>query len=196
MLFNNVLQFPGKRLEGGERRSWSVCPHLSHSDSLFDYYVASESIMLLLGKCFCHGCYESILKKRDLKEFMESCDHMTDKEFQEDFINPLFQINREVIRTKRNVNGEKTTLWTWISCSHVSKERQLESLYTSCNPIFFHGGFVTCNECLQAVPGVGFYMQTMPGCEAMTDEDLQERVFKQLYPINRGVLEAVGHYKR
>jgi hypothetical protein len=133
MLINNVLQFPGKRLERDERRSWSVCPHLSHSDSLFDYYVASEPIMLLLGKCLCHGCYELILKKRNLNEFMESCDHMTDREFQKGFINPLFQINREVISTKRNSNGEKTNLWTWISCSHVSEERQLENLYTSCD---------------------------------------------------------------
>jgi hypothetical protein len=152
--------------------------------------------MLLLGKCLCHVCYELILKKRNLNEFMESCDHMTDREFQKGFINPLFQINREVISTKRNSNGEKTILWTWISCSHVSEERQLESLYTSCNPIFFHEGFVTCNECLQAVQGVGFYMQTMPGCEALTDDQLQEGIIDQLYPINLAVLEAVGHYKR
>jgi hypothetical protein len=30
----------------------------------------------------------------------------------------------------------------------------------------------------------------------MTDDQLQDRVINQLYPINRQVLEAVGHYKR
>jgi hypothetical protein len=178
------------------RKSWSVCPHLSRPDELLNYYMASGSIMVLLGKCFCHECYEMVLSRRDLKEFMDSCQHMTDKRFQEDFIDPLFQINRKVFRTKRKLTGEDTTQWTWIGCPHVSKEGQLESLYTSCSPVFFYEGFVTCNDCSEVVPTASLYLQTLLECEAMTDDQLQERVIDQLYPINTKVLEAVGHYIR
>ncbi len=158
--------------------------------------MGSGSIMILLGKCFCHDCYEMVLSQRDLNEFMDSCQHMTDRKFQEDFIAPLFQINRKLLRIKRNLTGEGTTHWNWTCCPHVSKEGQLENLYTSCNPIFFCEGFVACNDCIEVVPTASQYLETLLGCEAMTDDQLQKRVIDQLYPINRGVLEAVGHYKR
>jgi len=180
----------------GQRRSWSVCPHLSSFEGLLDYYMASGSIMILLGKCFCHDCYEMVLSRRDLTEFMDSCQHMTDKGFQEDFVYSLFQINREVFRTRRNYTGDESTQWTWISCPHVSKEGQLEGLYTKCNPIFFHEGFVTCTECTDVVPSASLYLQTLLDCEAMTDAQLQEKIIDQLYPINREILKAVGHYSR
>jgi hypothetical protein len=137
-----------------------------------------------------------VLSRRDLKEFMDSCQHMTDLTFQENFIDPLFQINREVFRTRRDFAGEETTRWTWIGCPHVSKEGQLESLYTGCSPVFFYEGFVTCNDCSEVVPTASLYLQTLLECEAMTDDQLQDKVINQLYPINRQVLEAVGHYKR
>jgi hypothetical protein len=188
---------PSKRssLDDG-RKSWSVCSHLSHPESLLDYYMGSGSIMILLGKCFCHECYEMVLSRRDLREFMDSCQHMTDLRFQEDFIDPLLQINRKVFRTKRNLTGEDTTQWTWTCCPHVSMEGQLEILYTNYDPIFFYEGFVTCNDCSEVVPTASLYLQTLLECEAMTDDQLHDRVINQLYPINRQVLEAVGHYKR
>jgi hypothetical protein len=178
------------------RKSWSVCSHLSHPESLLDYYMGSGSIMILLGKCFCHDCYEMVLSRRDLKEFMASCQHMTDLMFQENFIDPLIQINREVFRTKRKLTGEDTTQWTWIGCPHVSKEGQLESLYTGCDPVFFYEGFVTCNDCIEVVTTASLYLQTLLECEAMTDDQLQDRIIDQLYPINRTTMEAVRHYKR
>ena len=137
-----------------------------------------------------------VLSRRDLNEFMDSCQHMTDLMFQENFIDPLFQINREVFRTKKTITGEDTNQWTWTCCPHISKEGLLESLYTGCNPVFFYEGFVTCNDCSEVVPTANLYLQTLLECEAMTDDQLQDRVIDQLYPINRGVLEAVGHYKR
>jgi hypothetical protein len=158
--------------------------------------MASGSIMLVLGKCFRYDCYGMVLFKRDLAEFMESCQHMTNLRFQEEFIDPLLQINREVFRTRRNYTGEETTRWTWISCPHVSKGERLEGLYTRCNLIFFHAGFVTCNDCTEVASSASLYMQTLLDCEAMTVDQLQERVIDRLYPINREVLESVGHFKR
>jgi len=188
---------PSKRssLDDG-RKSWSVCSHLSHPESLLDYYMGSGSIMILLGKCFCHECYEMVLSRRDLREFMDSCQHMTDLRFQEDFIDPLLQINRKVFRTKRNLTGEDTTQWTWTCCPHVSMEGQLEILYTNYDPIFFYEGYVTCNDCSEVVPTASLYLQTLLECEAMTDDQLQGKVIDQLYPINREIMEAVRHYKR
>ena len=197
MLFRKDWSFIENRpTRADKEKSWSVCPHLSSPENLFDYYMASGCIMLVLGKCFCYDCYGMVLFKRDLAEFMESCQHMTDRRFQEEFIDPLLQINREVFRTRRNYTGEETTRWTWISCSHVSRGQHLEGLYTRCNPIFFHEGFVTCNDCSEVVPSASLYMQTLLDCEAMTDDQLQERVIDRLYPINREVLESVGHFKR
>ena len=188
---------PSRRFRLDDRRkSWSVCSHLSRPDALFNYYMASGSIMALLGKCFCHECYEMVLSRRDLNEFMDSCQHLTDLKFQESFIDPLFQINRNVFRTKRTITCEDTNQWTWTCCPHISKEGQLESLYTGCNPVFFYDGFVACSDCIEVVPTSNLYLQTLLECEAMTDDQLQDRVIDQLYPINRGVLEAVGHYKR
>jgi hypothetical protein len=39
-------------------------------------------------------------------------------------------------------------------------------------------------------------VQTLLDCEAMTDEQLQERIITLLYPINHDVLSYVGHYRR
>ena len=178
------------------RKSWSVCPHLSSPEGLFDHYMASGSIMILLGKCFCQDCCAMLSSRSDLTEFMGSCRHMTDMEFQQGFIDILFQINRDVFRTRRDYACEETTPWTWISCSHVSNEGQLEGLYTTCNPIFLHQGYATCNECKEVLPSASLYLQTLLDCEAMTDDQMQERVITPLYPINQDLLEYVGHYRR
>jgi hypothetical protein len=178
------------------RGSWSVCYHLSSLEGLFDYYMASGSVLVLLGKCFCHDCYEMVLSRRDLTEFMDTCWHMTDKMLQEDLIDPLFQINREVFKIRQSYTIEEKTQWTWTCCPHVCKEGQLEELYTKCNPIFFHEGFVTCNECRQVIPSASLYLQSMLNCEAMTDAQLQQRIIDQLFPINRAALGAVGFYGR
>jgi hypothetical protein len=190
-------EFPAWEPElDNRRRSWSVCPHLSTLEGLFDYYMASGSIMILLGKCFCHDCYEMVLSRKDLNGFMDSCRHMTDKRFQEEFIDPLFLINKEVFRTRRDAYGQESTRWTWVSCPHVAGEGRLEELYTRCGPIFFYEGFVSCAECNGVLPSASLYLQTLLDCEAMTDDQLQDRVIAPLYPINRGALEAVGHYSR
>jgi hypothetical protein len=194
---NGILQLPETKINREDLvNTWSVCPHLSDPNSLFGYYAGSGSIMLLLGKCLCHECYESILARRDLTEFIDSCDHLTDRGFQQGFVQPLFQVNKAVFRARNNLFGSETSCWTWIGCPHVSRPDDLLQLYANCNPIFFHEGFITCNDCLDIVPSAGMYLKILLGCEAMTDAELQERVFKNLYSINRNIVTAVRCYSQ
>jgi len=121
---------------------------------------------------------------------------LTDREFQEEFIYPLYRINREAFRTRKSYVGKESTRWTWISCPHIADENELEKIYLNCDPIFLSEGFVTCKHCLNIVPSSSIFMQALLECEPMTDEQLQQRVIDHLYPINHDVLEAVRHYDR
>jgi hypothetical protein len=195
-LFHQGLsQFENRTSRDNQKKPWSVCQHLSTYEGLIDYYITSGSIMVLFGKCFCYDCYEMILSRGDLNEFMKSCEHMTDGGFQRAFVDSLYSINREAFRTKKSNCSMESTRWTWISCSHIANQGELEKLYSSCSPIFLSEGFVTCNDCLNVVPTSSIFMQAFLDCEPMTDEQLQHRVIDQLYPINREVLDAIGHNK-
>jgi hypothetical protein len=39
---------------------WAVCSHLSNSEKPIAYYLKAGPIMILLGKCLCHDCYERL----------------------------------------------------------------------------------------------------------------------------------------
>lgn len=174
-----------------QKRSWSVCPHISDPEGLHDYYSASGSLMLLLGKCLCHSCYESILKKKDIQEFMWSCEHLTDKEFHEGLVQSLIRVNKRALGVRESPTGGEMDDWTWVSCPHVSNPGDLQRLYITCSPLFISEGFITCKDCFRVVPYINMYLQFIIGCEAMTDAQLQEEVFKHLYPINSKIIETV-----
>ena len=167
------------------KKTWAVCPHLSDPRSLAVYYLASGSIMVLLGKCLCHDCYEMIRSSRDLTGFLNSCQLMSDKDLQEGFIDPLIRVNRYALKTKESTRNP------WVCCPHVSKEGLLERLYTDCKPIFFHEGHVSCNECRDVLPSVSSFFHAMTDCEMMNDDLFQKKIVDQLYPLNHEVLRAV-----
>jgi hypothetical protein len=177
-------------------KSWSVCSHLSHPGSLLDYYMGSGSITILLGKCLCQRCHEMIVSKSDLTEVMSDSKHMTDRGFQKDFIEPLIKSNREFVKSRNQVSWNEQSQGYWICCPDVSRESQLEQLYGGCSPLFLFEGYVGCNDCMEVIPSTSTYLQMVLDCEAMTDLQFQQRIIETLYPINRAVLEAVGHYKR
>ena len=109
---------PSRRFRLDDRRkSWSVCSHLCHPEGLLDYYMGSGSIMVLLGKCFCHECYEMVLSRRDLEEFMDSCQHMPDLMFQENFIDPPVMKNRPTIMWPLNRPS-----WISETCSTLARK--------------------------------------------------------------------------
>jgi hypothetical protein len=184
-----VMQTGGWSLMGhmldDSKRTWAVCPHLSDPRSLAVYYMASGSIMVLLGKCLCHDCYEMIRSSGDLTGFLNSCQLMTDRDLQEDFIDPLIRVNRYALKTKGS------TRHSWVCCPHVAREGQLGRIYQGCGPIFFHEGHVSCNECREVLPSVSSFFHAMTDCEMMNDDLFQQKIVDQLYPLNREVLKAV-----
>jgi hypothetical protein len=188
---------PSRRSRLDDRRkSWSVCSHLSHPDSLLDYYMGSGSITILLGKCLCQRCHEMIVSKSDLTEVMSDCEHMTDQGFQKGFIEPLIESNREFIQSRNRVSWDEQSQGYWICCPDVSRESQLEQLYGGCSPLFLFEGYVGCNDCMEVIPSTSTYLQMVLDCEAMTDLQFQQRIIETLYPINRKIVEAVRHYSR
>ena len=69
--------------------SWLICPHLSYPDRVFNYYMSSGLIIIVMGKCFCETCLDMIIIKNDLSDFLRSCSPVTDGLFQETIINLL-----------------------------------------------------------------------------------------------------------
>jgi hypothetical protein len=188
---------PSKRSRlDDERKSWSVCSHLSHPESLLDYYMGSGSITILLGKCLCQHCHEMIVSKSDLTEVMSDSKHMTDLGFQKGFIEPLIESNREFVQSRNKVSWNEQGQGYWICCPDVSRESQLEQLYRSCSPLFLFEGYVGCNDCMEVIPSTSIFLQMVMDCEALTDLQFQQRIIEKLYPINREIVEAVRHSVR
>jgi len=51
----NLLVNAGTRIEtrDSNKCTWLVCPHLAEPQLVYDYYMASGLITIVLGKCFC-----------------------------------------------------------------------------------------------------------------------------------------------
>lgn len=175
------------------RKSWSVCSHLSHPDSLLGYYMGSGSITILLGKCLCQYCHEMIVSKNDLTDFMSDSKHMTDQGFQKDFIEPLIRSNQDFLQSRNRAACTAQGQGSWICCPDVSQESELEKLYRGCSPLFLFEGYVGCNDCMEVIPSTSDFLQMILDCEAMTDLQFQQRIIEKLYPINREIVEAVRH---
>jgi hypothetical protein len=189
---SKILRIPQKDTE---KLSWIVCHHLSTSGKVARYYKDSGLIMLVLGKCLCHECCATIVSAKDLNGILDGGRKLTDEGFQKNVIVPLILTNRMAFRSKVYMWATESTEWTWIGCPHVSNEEKLEELYSSCKPLFFHEGFVTCDECIEAIPTADIFMQAMLDCESMKDEHFQSKIINQLYPLNIDMLGYVRQYQ-
>lgn len=161
------------------KHPWAVCPHVSDPENLMDYYPKAGFILILLGKWMCQECHEQILTSRNLQGFLDSCQHMSDVELQQNFIDPLIQVNGNVSDASRP---------PWACCPHTAQKNLLERLYQSCKPIFIHAGHVTCDECLDSPPPMGSPRSDF----ALIDDCLfQQMIIDQLYPLNSKMLKAI-----
>ena len=191
---NIVLNWP----TAAERRdpntyTWLVCPHLSRPGLIYKYYMASGLITMVLGKCFCEECYDTILSKGYLLELIKSSRPMTDKLFQDYFISPLIESNYNFTEPIGHIGDNPATLKTWTSCSHLATKVGLQKAYASSGKIFIFEGYIICQNCFDKIPTASLIDLIYEG-ETMSDTHFQERIINALYAINYDCLEAIGHF--
>ncbi len=174
--------------------TWLVCPHLSQPESVFQYYLASGLITVVLGKCFCESCLDRILSDDDLSDLIDTCRPMTDRMFQKDFVSPLidsnFSFNQLIEAPKDPENPPKN----WITCPHTVSRRSLRKAYGSGGQLFIFEGFFTCQDCFEKIPTDSLVDLLYEG-ETMTDAFFQNNIVNSLYDINYESLDAIGHFE-
>jgi hypothetical protein len=174
--------------------TWLVCPHLAQPESVFQYYLASGLITVVLGKCFCESCLDRILSDDDLSELIDSCRPMTDRMFQEDFVSPLidsnFSFNELIEAETYRENPPKN----WITCPHTASRKALRKAYASGGQLFIFEGFFTCQDCFEKIPTDSLVDLLYEG-ETMTDAFFQNKIVNSLYDINYESLDAIGHFE-
>ena len=175
--------------------TWLVCPHLSYPDLVYDYYMASGLITVVLGKCFCEDCLDSILSKGNLAQLLGSSRPMTDRLFQKNFINPLMDSNYHFTTTGGYNGNYNPTPKTWITCAHTATKKSLKKAYINGGSIFIFESFFTCQDCFEKIP-TDSLIDLLYGGESMTDALFQKRIVDSLYTINLESLDAVGHFDK
>ena len=176
------------------RNTWLVCSHLSQPDFVYQYYLASGLITIVLGKCFCETCLDHILFHGNWSDFINSCRPMTDDLFQEDFINPLIDSNFNFTRLLEQQQDGNNPPKTWITCSHTATKRSLKKAYGAGGQLFIFEGFFTCQACFEKIPTDSLVDLLYEG-ESMTDAFFQKSIINALYDINHESLDAVGHFE-
>lgn len=173
--------------------TWLVCAHLSQPDLVYQYYMSSGLITVVLGKCFCEACLDMILAENDLSELIGSSRPMTDSLFQENFIGPLIDSNYNFTKILGYRGDYDPSPKTWISCAHTATKDCLKKAYANGGHIFIFESFFTCQDCFEKIPTDSLVDLIYEG-ESMTDALFQKRVINSLYKINHESLEAVGHF--
>ena len=192
----NDDQIPGNYVKLGiedTRTTWLVCAHLSEPDKVFNYYMSSGLIILVMGKCFCETCLDMIIIKDDLTEVLRLSKPMTDQHFQDNFIKPLLVSNLNFTKMAGYIGDNEKTPKTWVSCSHLSTTEGLQEVYSKGGQIFVFESYFTCHECFDKIPTNSLVDVLYEG-ESMTDELFQKKIIDSLYTINFDSLEAIGHF--
>ena len=177
-----------------EKSKWLVCPHLSDPHSVFNYYMSSGLIIIVMGKCFCETCLDMILIKDDITDFLNSSLPMTDQLFQKNIVDPLLDSNYNFTREAGYIAENEKTPKTWVTCSHFSDKSGLLDVYAKGGQIFIFEGYFTCHDCFDKIPSNSLVDVIYEG-KSMTDEHFQEEVINPLYAINYESLKALGHFE-
>jgi hypothetical protein len=174
--------------------SWLICPHLSNPDRVFNYYMSSGLIIIVMGKCFCETCLDMIIIKNDLSDFLKSCSPVTDGLFQETIVNPMIDSNYNFTKEAGYISEFEETPKTWVACSHLSTQTGLNDVYSQGGQIFIFESYFTCQDCFDKIPTYSLVDVLYEG-ESMTDEYFQKQVIDPLFSINYKSLKALGHFE-
>jgi len=192
IVWNPTIDIPKKN---SEKNTWLVCPHLAQPSLVYQYYMASGLITIVLGKCFCESCLDMILSRDDLSELIGSSRPMTDRQFQDNFISPLMDSNYNFTKLLGDRADDLASPKTWITCSHTITQDSLKNLYAAGGQIFIFESFFTCQDCFEKIPTDSLVDLLYTG-GSMTDAIFQKNIIDPLYTINYESLDAVGHFKR
>jgi hypothetical protein len=194
LLHNKVAQRNYYKFDlDDNRQTWLVCPHLSGSDRVYEYYVSSGLIIIVFGKCFCEDCLDMILIKSDLSDFVKSSRAMTDRLFQENFFNPLIDSNSNFTNKFNYVEEDINSRKTWICCPHLSTEEKLNHVYSKCGQIYIFENHVICQNCFNTIPNNGLIDILYTG-EALTNLLFQETIVNPLYSINYEMMISIKQH--
>jgi hypothetical protein len=174
--------------------NWLICPHLSEPDRVFNYYMSSGLIIIVMGKCFCETCLDLIVIKNDLSDFVRSCSPVNDGLFQETIINPVIDSNYNFTKEAGYISEFEKTPNTWVACSHISNKAGLNDVYSQGGQIFIFESYFTCQDCFDKIPTYSLVDVLYEG-ESMTDERFQKQVIDPLLSINYESLKALGHFE-
>jgi hypothetical protein len=174
--------------------TWLVCPHLSEADRVYDYFLASGLITIVLGKCFCETCYDNILNTGDLAGLLGSGRPMTDSQFAKNIITPIIASNGSGTRMNgRHATAETRNTNIWVSCAHLATPAGLRKVYAGGGQIYIFEDYFICQDCFNNIPAESLVDLVYDG-HFMTDGLLYERIIESLYEINYESLHAVGHF--
>jgi len=176
-----------------KRYTWLVCPHLAGSDRVYEYYMSSGLIIIVSGKCFCEDCLDMILLKSDLSDFVHSSKPMTDRFFQENFVNPLIGSNSNFTNKFNYIEKDQNSRKTWICCPHLSTKPKLNEIYSNYGQIHIFENHVICHNCFNMIPANSLIDILYTG-EAMTNGLFQETIINSLYSINHEKLISFKHH--
>ena len=77
--------------------SWISCSHLAKTDGLFNIYTGCEPIFFYEGCVTCNDCIDINPSGSSVNKLIMDCEPMTDFQFQERIINPLYPMNLDVL---------------------------------------------------------------------------------------------------
>jgi hypothetical protein len=173
--------------------TWSVCPHLSKSDKIIEYYMSSGLIVIAYGKCFCESCLDMIISQDNFSELANSSIAMTDKLFQHNFIDPLIHSNYNFSKSIGYIGVNEESPKTWISCSHLATEHGLKKVYSTGGQICIFENYFTCQHCFDNI-ATDSLVDLLYNGTSMTDTIFQEKIIDPLCSINYCSLESLSHF--
>jgi hypothetical protein len=176
-----------------KRYTWFVCPHLTGSDRVYEYYMSSGLIIIVFGKCFCEDCLDMILSNSDLSELVKSSRPMTDRLFQENFVHPLIDSNSNFTNKFMYLEEDQDSRKTWICCAHLSTKAKLNEIYSNCGQIYIFENHIICQDCYNMIPANSLIDILYTG-EAMTNVLFQEIIVNSFYLMNHEMLNSIKHH--